>query len=536
MRVAAVVKSKPKRKPKRKGRHLRSFEMGQYANARKETEIREVFAVYVPLLVKTAAWQYRRLLQGEGVWNSADPKHLVTALSERYKRSANNQACETLSSWAALVQIKVRKILANPGNGSEKETARNLMYVNAARHWFTVEPDGTYLVPASKLDGAGKWARVAGVFDAVSVADMKLLRRIVKHVRNHKVSLPDFSKTRTMKLDGIVAQWQTPTKAHHFDYWLNFSTLTSGKPVKIPLKSTRHAEERAGEWTNTVQITVSREGKIIIRLIKDATPTVKRVPAGGVIGLDFGLRSLFATSEGDLMGRGFYPWLLAIDVDLMRLTKELQRNRVKPTDSKRYRAMQNRIREHARNEINRVLNRTIDLYDPSVLVVEELDFRDACLSRRLNRILTRVGRAQVKQKLRDLSQDTGVTIIETPAAYSSQECASCHYVDNRNRKNEVFRCRFCGRKGHADIEGSRTVRSRHSWSSATLGWPRARILEEIDTQFEKQWGINPRILRTKGRRKPAISTTRPHADGLNTTPNSGRRVTENTVEPHHTTA
>ncbi len=536
MSVATVVKLKPKRKPKRKGRHLRSFEMGQYANAGKETEIREVFAIYVPLLVKTAAWQYRRLLQGEGIWNSADPKHLVTALSERYKRSANNQACETLSSWTALVQIEVRKILANPGNGIGKETARNLMYVNAARHWFTVEPDGTYLVPASKLNEKGVWARVAGVFNVVSAGDMKLLRRIVKHVRNHKVSVPDLSRVRTMKLDGIVAQWQTPTKAHHFDYWLNFSTLTSGKPVKIPLKSTRHAEERAGEWTNTVQITVPRENRCVIRLIKDATPTEERVPAGGVIGLDFGLRSLFATSEGDLMGRGFYPWLLAIDVDLMRLTTELQRNGVKPTDSKRYRAMQNRIREHARNEINRVLNRIIDLYDPSVLVVEELDFRDGGLSKRLNRIITRVGRAHVKQKLRDLEQDTGVTIIETPAAYSSQECASCHYVDNRNRKNEDFRCRFCGRKGHADIQGSRTVRSRRSWSSATLGWHRARILEEIDTQFEKQWGINPRILRTKGRRKPATSTTRPHADGLNTTPNSGRRVTENTVEPHRTTA
>ncbi len=498
--------------------------------------MREVFAAYVPLLVVTAAWQYKRFLQGERIWNCADPKHLKTVLSQRYKRSANNQACEALSSWTALMQIEVRKILVNPSNGIPRDVARRLMYVNAAQHWFTTEPDGTYRVPSSELGDDGTWVRIENVFDVIPAADMKLLRRIVKHVRSHAISLPDLSKTRTMKLDGIVAQWQNPTKAHHYDYWLNFSTLTSGKPVKIPLKSTRHAENRAGEWTNTVQITVPHENRCVIRLIKDATPVVKLVPAGGEIGVDFGLRSLFATSEGDLMGRGFYRWLLAIDVDLMKLTKELQRNGIKPADSKRYRAMQNRIREYARNEINRVLNRIIDLYDPSVLVVEALDFRDGGLSRRLNRILTRVGRAQVKQKLRDLGQDTGVAVVETPAAYSSQECASCHYVDNRNRRNEVFRCRFCGRKGHADIEGSRTVRSRRSWSSATLGWHRARILEEIDTQFEKQWGINPRVLRTKGRRKPATSTTRPHADGLNTTPENRCRVEENTVEPHHQAA
>ncbi len=183
MSAASVVK--PKRKTKPKGRHLRSFEMAQYANVGKETQMREVFAAYVPLLVVTAAWQYKRFLQGERIWNCADPKHLKTVLSQRYKRSANNQACEALSSWTALMQIEVRKILVNPSNGIPRDVARRLMYVNAAQHWFTTEPDGTYRVPSSELGDDGTWVRIENVFDVIPAADMKLLRRIVKHVRSH---------------------------------------------------------------------------------------------------------------------------------------------------------------------------------------------------------------------------------------------------------------------------------------------------------------------------------------------------------------
>jgi len=528
-RVSEKVKHTRKAKPR--GRVLRAYRLPQYANQGKVDQLRAVHAHYMPLVQAAAGMQYRRLLSGQKIWNAADPSHLPSELSQRYRRSANNQACEALQSWAALVEIEVRKVLQR--SSLHPDRRRLLAYVNARHDWYARRPDGAYDVPARiKDDETGQWVTVDGAFDVVSAEDMRLLRGIVKHVRRRKVSLPRLAKGRTMKLDGIVAQWQNPKHAQHFDLWLNISTLSAGKPVKIPLNATRHANSRAGEWTNTAQITIPKNPHepVIVALVKDTTPAEKPEPSGGAIGLDFGLRTLFATSEGDLLGHGFYQWLQRIDEDLTTLTTGLQRQGIKPNDSKRYRAMQRRIREHAKNEINRILNRIIDLHDPSVLAVEELDFRHGGLSKRLNRIITRVGRAQLKSKLAMLAQETGVTIIPVPAAYSSQECASCGYVDNRNRTNTHFSCRFCGRKGHADIEAARTVKSRRSWPSARLTWARPTILAEIDRQFETRWGTSPTNVRTQGRRKPASAPPRPTADGLHTArEDAGQYETETMV-------
>jgi putative transposase len=513
-----VITKKLTRKAKPKGRVLRTFEMPCALNAGKEQQICDVYRAYVPLLVKACAMQYRRVLSGKKIYNCADPKLLETILSERYKRSANNQACETLSSWAALVEISVREIVKNLSHLSFERKNR-LLYVNASQHWYHTEQDGTYLVPGSVLDEAtGKHQKVAGTFDVVSVEDMKLLRCIVKHVRKHLVRLPNLSKVRTMKLDGPVCQWEPPKTAESFDYWIRFSTLTKGKPILLPVRSTFHEQERCGVWTNATQITVPKTGPVVIRMIKDATPEYRPIPTGGVVGLDWGMKTLFATSEGDLMGRSFYTWLLNIDSELTTLTASLQRQGIKPNNSHRYRAMQSRIRAYAKNEINRTLNRIVDLYDPSVLVVEELDFRHGGLSRCLNRVISRTGRAQVKRKLQDLAQDRGLEVTIVPAPYSSQECVGCGFVDDRNRVKEDFRCKFCGRKGHADIEAARTVKSRRTLPSARLQYGRSRILHNIDERFTQKWATDPKAYRALGRRSfAAIIPIRPNTDGLDKT-------------------
>jgi putative transposase len=518
MKLPEYAVKKPSRVAKPKGRVLRTFEMVHAMNAGKEEQVRAVYHAYLPLLVKTCAMQYRRVLSGEKIYNCANPKLLETTLSERYKRSANNQACETLSSWAALVVVEVHKIIKSLAHLSHEHKSR-LLYVNAAQHWYHTEDDGTYLVPSSVLDPVtGKYLKVANKFDVVSAEDMKLLRSIVKHVRKHRVRLPDLSHVRTMKLNGIVCQWEAPESANSFDYWLRFSTLTKGNPILLPVRSTFHEQAREGVWTNATQITVPKTGPVVIRMVKDVTPECRPIPTGGVVGLDWGMKTLFATSEGGLLGRSFYTWLLNIDSELTALTAALQRQGIKPSTSPRYRAMQSRIKAYAKNEINRILNRIVDLYDPSVLVVEELNFRHGGLSKRLNRIISRMGRAQVKQKLQDLSQDTGLEVTIVPAAYSSQECVGCGFVDDRNRVKEDFRCKFCGRKGHADIEAARTVKSRRSWPSVSLQFGKSKILHNIDERFTQRWGTDPKAHRAKGRRpRAAIIPIRPNADGLGET-------------------
>jgi putative transposase len=269
---------------------------------------------------------------------------------------------------------------------------------------------------------------------------------------------------------------------------------------------------------------VEKNGEVKFSLCKDITPETKPVPQGGEIGLDFGMNTLFATSMGDQYGQKYYKWLIERDKELMELTKSLQRNHIKPSKSKRHEALQRRISEYSINEVNRVLNRIIAVYGPSAIIVEKLDFRGGGLSRKLNRLLQRIGLGQVYKKLDMLAQETGVKIVKVPAPYTSQGCSGCDYVDDRNRKGSRFSCRFCGKKNDAGVNASRKVKSRRSWQKTTLHASRVKVLALCDDTFKTRWGHDPVMLRSVGRRQSrATSRTSLTADGLDTQP-------ENTIK------
>ena len=48
-----------------------------------------------------------------------------------------------------------------------------------------------------------------------------------------------------------------------------------------------------------------------------------------------------------------------------------------------------------------------------------------------------------------------------PAAYSSQECAVCGYVDEKNRPSQDrFHCLWCGYADHADVNAGKVLVKR----------------------------------------------------------------------------
>ncbi|HYA26995.1 MAG TPA: hypothetical protein VEE82_03265 [Thermodesulfovibrionales bacterium] len=70
---------------------------------------------------------------------------------------------------------------------------------------------------------------------------------------------------------------------------------------------------------------------------------------------------------------------------ISELTSKRQNHGLK-VRSRTYDNLVNTVREFMKNEINRVLNRIVDIYKPAEIVVERLDFRSPELSRRMNRV------------------------------------------------------------------------------------------------------------------------------------------------------
>ncbi|MFE6864613.1 zinc ribbon domain-containing protein [Nocardia sp. NPDC057668] len=315
-----------------------------------------------------------------------------------------------------------------------------------------------------------------------------------------------------MAMDGPIATVEAG-RGKHADYWVRITTRSARHPVRIPLHGYEYFRSAAGDVRNFCQVTVSTTGEFSFALVKNSAAAPMR-ESGGAVGLDWGVANIFTTDSGQILGQRLYTWLVERDRELTALTVELQRRGIKPSESKRFRAFNSRIRAYVRNEIGRILNR-LARQDIREIVVERLDFRHGGLSRRMNRIATRAGRGAVRAKLTSLTEATGITVTRVNPAHTSRACSSCHYVDRRNRiSQQRFACRFCGRRLLADINAARNVLGRSAVQGGWLPWSGNRVLAQLDRDFTTQWRCDPTRLRERPTRRGRSTATSPPAGSI----------------------
>ena len=63
----------------------------------------------------------------------------------------------------------------------------------------------------------------------------------------------------------------------------------------------------------------------------------------------------------------------------------------------RYKSYVASLRGFIRSEVGRILNRLVETHAPAEIVIERLNFQNQALSKRLNRILSRFGKNEVKR-------------------------------------------------------------------------------------------------------------------------------------------
>jgi putative transposase len=270
-------------------------------------------------------------------------------------------------------------------------------------------------------------------------------------------------------------------RADHAAYWLGLRVLEpeidakerpkrTQREVMLPVGSYSWHERRldaGGVLAKTVQI-IERDGRLLIGAVCDmdeafAASRATYAPKRDEIALDFGLATMFATPDGDLLGRAWRAQLERHDRRIAGLARTLQRQGIRPNRSRRYRARVAAFRGFLRTEIGRVLHRFVAMRKPALIAIERLDFRAPGLSRRLNRLLVRMGHALIRAKLEDLKDRLGIAWREMNPAYSSQTCSSCGYVAKTNRQTQNrFACGDCGHKIHADVNAARNLESGRS--------------------------------------------------------------------------
>lgn len=474
------------------------------ANPGKAAELRALFPQFRCAMGHLAAKSRRELLAGEQLvhWRAMpnDQLWFPSRLSARQLKSAQNMVHANVSGWLVRLQDRVRELIT--GSTLPEHEKMVLYRINARKAWWATALELPWVIDAERLVPI-EHNRVAKTPDVVWIAvaseTLKLARRLVKQAQK-QIGFPDLSRVNTLTLDGIVAKTEparTATQHGRVSHWVKVATLVRGKPVHVPLVTNpRFAREldqvaaKGGKLCAAIQLHRCAHG-VEVSLITDQPDALPR-QTGPVVGLDFGFSSaLFATSEGQLLGRAMLARLRELDAVLESVTADLQRRGVALKTDPAYRRLQARIGDYVANEIGRLLNR-LAATDIRELVVERLDFRDGGLSRRMNRLCTRTGRRVLKARLQRLTERHGIALTIVPAPYSSQQCSGCGYVHKTNRKSQArFGCGFCGKKLHADVNASRVVASRRSRPLPDNTGPRSRenTRRLLDSDHRNRWNL-----------------------------------------------
>jgi transposase len=236
-----------------------------------------------------------------------------------------------------------------------------------------------------------------------------------------------------------------------FDYWLRISTLDKGNPLRVPVKlASYHKKALEGRTLNTSTTLYKRKGIWWLTLSFDLDVPLETEPSAPRVGADVGIANFITTSTGKRYG-SFHGKLAR----RQKRDREKRRRKAKlraclkkkgitklPSTSS---ASGQRLGRHVRQEINRAVNLMIADHLNARIIYEDLSVASMRFkARSMNAYLYASNLAHTVQ-----------------AAYSSQECSRCHYVDRANRPNQqTFLCRVCGNRKHADCNAAQNLASR----------------------------------------------------------------------------
>lgn len=267
--------------------------------------------------------------------------------------------------------------------------------------------------------------------------------------KKHKKSRPTL-KNLTLTLDERFRS-SLQTDKGHFDLWFRFTGLTA-RPVrtdlKMPLKAHRAYKKFMIQGWNLKRSFRLRffEGQFFLDLIFEKQ-SPELVQEGTVLGIDMGFKNLITTSNGEFFGQ-----------DLKPVYEKLTR---KKRGSKAHK----RVLRHRNCLINRSV-KSLDLHNVGVIAIEGLK-NVKHKTRQKHKMHHKVMNSlqwwsypKTTAKIRSMSEETGIRLVEVPPAYTSQTCSICGFRNRNNRHGSEFRCLKCQYVDHADFVGAVNIRQR----------------------------------------------------------------------------
>lgn len=434
----------------------RAFPLAVHANEGKQDFLRFIHRNGI-LCVRDDLAELRKIIQSDGkVPSRLNTTHLPERdLPARYRAELSNNALGPVKAWhtslinAALSALRGSSV--QKGTDYYRAVYRLIRFGYGMGNTRDIDPKVSKGLTLSQ----DEWDTA-----------FYLTRSIVRHLRRTR-RFPSIRHNASLTVGGKVVSMDVDTSVE-FDGVVSFMGLKRGHPVHVPVNFPSHTTRRLEEgfkFLDAVQIAVIQD-RVRVRAVA-RTEVADRVPSGKVIGVDVGAVHPVVTSEGDIFGHTFWKHVQHYDRIMVRAMRGVQdRGGHKHwTDAKVYNNTRRRLRAYVSNEVRRVLNRMCDTHDPDEIVIERLDkCFDAVdgISPRMKRLLRSVGRSVFRAKVDALAQERGIKVTEVNPAYTSQGCHCGNTGGNNRPSRNVFSCRRCGRRRHADVHAATMILGRRS--------------------------------------------------------------------------
>jgi len=255
------------------------------------------------------------------------------------------------------------------------------------------------------------------------------------------------------------------------DFWVGVSVLNKGRRVNLPLTSNPYIKSK-DLLDKSFYLKKDKRGRWVIQ-----TTEQKEYPEPSVsenapsIGLDVGRNVLVATSDGGLYGQSIKPKFEC-------RYKKLQQHRANRRrqglfkDSPRLQRQEERLSGFLKTECGRIANILNNKYSEHLFVMEDLDLSGV---KGCNRWLYKGMHYALQGK---------VAIKLVNSAYTSQECPSCGYTSDKNRRGTKFRCCGCGKFAHADIIGSINILRRSQDEEVDVETEVCHVKNILDARYK----------------------------------------------------
>src|SRR6266700_5656669 len=266
------------------------------------------------------------------------------------------------------------------------------------------------------------------------------------------------------------------SKDSMFDYWLGVSTLDRGHPLRIPVKlASYHKQTLAGKTLNTSTTLHKRNGVWWLTLSFDEDVPLQTEVSAPLVGVDVGIAHFITTSTNKEYG-SFHG----------KMARQHKRDREKRRRKAKLRACLEkkgvpsqqlpstssatgqRLGRFVRQEINRAVNEMLKDHPNARIIYEELNVASMRFkARAMNSYLYASNLAHIPAHIAWATAKRGMAAHTVKAAYSSQECPRCHFVDRANRPHQqTFCCGVCGYQEQADRKAAQTLADR--WGEREL--------------------------------------------------------------------